>query len=70
MKLESMAQFLIIGDLILHNRKKYEVMDVSTFGDTTTILYKEPKANQLQGVITANKSEFIKIISKIPMNKD
>jgi hypothetical protein len=67
MKMESMAQFLIKGDVILHNRKKYEVTNVSVNGTETVILYKTLKSNVYR-MMKLKSNEFLKIISPIKFN--
>ena len=65
MKMESMAQFLIKGDFILSDRKKYEVLNVVTLEDTTKILIKDKNMNR---IISSANNTFYKIISPIKID--
>jgi hypothetical protein len=65
MKMETMAQFLIKGDLILSNRKKYKVLNVTTSGETTKILIKDKNINRI--ILSANNT-FYKVISPIKID--
>jgi ribosomal protein L25 (general stress protein Ctc) len=68
MKMESMAQFLITGDKILHQRKKYEVSNIKVNGENTTIIYKTQKTNVFR-MLKVKSNEFFKIISPISLDK-
>ena len=68
MKMESMAQFLIKGDVILEGRKKYEVVNVKTSDRETTVLYKTPKS-KVCGLLTVKCNHFFKVISPISFSK-
>lgn len=67
MKMQSMAQFLIPGDIIIENRRKYEVIETSTSGDDTTILYQPIKKQSTPAIKRVSKSEFFNVISAISL---
>lgn len=67
MKMQSMAQFLIPGDIIIDNRRKYEVINVTTNGEDTTILFHPVKKQSLPAIKCVNKSEFFNVISAISL---
>ena len=68
MKMESMARYLIKGDIIIYNRRKFEVINAKNNGGLTTILYKYPKSSLLRTTIKPS-NEFLKIISPISLKE-
>lgn len=65
MKLEVMAKYLCKGDLILHNRKKYEVVGRRLNGDNVKILYKG-KGNIVE-MFQAPHNQFFRVKSIIEL---
>lgn len=56
-----MAQFLVPGDIVLHERKKRIIVSSKTKGDLTRIIFKDLKGNQV--MTTANRCDFLTVVN-------
>ncbi|WP_311078244.1 hypothetical protein [Paenibacillus polymyxa] len=63
MKSKVMAQFLVAGDIIIHNRRKYIISNTKTIGNLTSILCSSPKDQKLHSIKQAPKSEFYTVVN-------
>ncbi|MDR6779381.1 hypothetical protein J2W98_003661 [Paenibacillus peoriae] len=63
MKSKIMAQFLVAGDVIIKDRKRYIISNAKTIGDRTSILYSGLKDQKLHSIKQAPKSEFFTVVN-------
>ncbi|MET3209793.1 UNVERIFIED_CONTAM: hypothetical protein ABIC26_002740 [Paenibacillus sp. PvR008] len=63
MKSKVMAQFLVAGDIIVEDRKKYIISSAKTVGSHTSVLYTRPNSQNLHYIKQIPKSDFLMIIN-------
>jgi hypothetical protein len=63
MKTEIMAQYLMSGDIVTHDRKKAYIRSANTADDTTTLFYTRPGDTVVHYMCNMPKSQFVTVIN-------